>query len=95
MFKLYDMRARDLVVANENEGIIANTLKNQYKQDDEYMIIERVNKGDKIVMGIKNFGDLEIYLNKFKKKRLEEMTCVELKRDMMDLVFSESKTKMR
>ena len=92
---MYDMRARDLVVANENEGIIANTLKNQYKQDDEYMIIERVNKGDKIIMGIRNFGDLEIYLNKLKKKRLEEMTCVELKKEMMDLVFSESKTKMR
>lgn len=92
---MYDMRARDLVVANENEGIIANTLKNQYKQDDEYMIIERVNKGDKIVMGIRNFGDLEIYLQKFKKKRLEEMSCVELKKEMMDIVFDKPISKKR
>lgn len=87
MFRLYDMSARELIIAHKNEDVIYNTVINYYKKNpDSYLyIIKRENKGDAPYIAIRNEKDLEFYKKMYEYRKLTNMSCIELKREILDL----------
>lgn len=95
MIKLYDMNTRKFINTFPNEFELIKSIEPTMSDEKRYLAKERRNGGDVIVMGIRSIRDFEIYKAEFNRRMILDKSCVELKRDMMDLVFSESKTKIR
>lgn len=87
MFRLYDMGMRELITTNENEEVIYNTVMNYYKKNpNSYLyIIKRENNGDAPYIAIRNEKDLEFYKKMYEYNKLTSMSCIELRREILEL----------
>lgn len=95
MIKLCDMNTRKFIDKFPSEFELIKAIEPTMSDDKRYLATERRNGGDVLVMGIRSIRDFQVYKADFNRRMILDKSCVELKRDMMDLVFSESKTKIR
>ena len=93
MIKLYDMNTRKFISTFPNEFELIKAIEPTMSDEKRYLAKERRNGGDVIVMGIRSIRDFEIYKAEFNRRMILDKSCVELKREMMDIV--ETKQKIR
>jgi len=88
MYRLYDMNKRKLITTNESEDFIYNTIINWYKKNsNSYLyIVKRENNGDVPYFSIRSEKDFELYKKFYEYSKLTSMSCLELKREILDLV---------
>lgn len=87
VYRLYDMKMRELIVAHEKEKIIYKAIVNWHKKDPDcrLSVIKKVNKGDVTICAIRNEEDFVNYLKDYEYRLLTGKSCVELKREILDL----------
>ena len=93
MIKLYDMNTRKFINTFPNEFELIKAIEPTMSDEKRYLAKERRNSGDVIVMGIRSMRDFEIYKAEFNRRMILDKSCVELKKDILDM--SESKQKKR
>lgn len=87
MFKLYDTNTKTLLDKSSNEEDIINTLAEYMK---EYLNLGFVIECDEMpYKTIKGVSDYYHYINDYNIKKntesLKQMSCLELKKEMLDL----------
>lgn len=93
MIKLYDMNTRKFINTFPNELELIKAIEPTMSDDKRYIATERRNGGDVLVMGIRSMRNFQVYKAEFNRRMILDKSCVELKRDILDI--SESKQKKR
>ena len=87
VYRLYDMKLREIIMTTTNEDILYKTIANHYKKDPNcYLyVIKRANNGDMPYIAIRDEEDFIRYLKMYENNKIENKSCVELKREILDL----------
>ena len=87
MYFLYDMAKLELLIKDESEEKIYKAICNRFKtsENQRLMVTTRYRNGDVIVCAIRNEEDFINYLKDYENRLLKKKTCVELKREILDL----------
>lgn len=87
MYSLYDMAKLELLIKDESEEKIYKTICNRFKisENQRLMVTTRYKNGDVIVCAIRNQKDFVNYLKDYEYRLLTGKSCVELKREMLDI----------
>ena len=87
MFKLYDMKKRDIITANNSEEVIYKAVCNICNKDKEtiLMIIKRENNGDTPYFSIRSEKDFELYKKFYEYSQLTHKSCIELRKEILEL----------
>jgi len=92
MIKLYDMNTRTFIDKFPNEFELIKAIEPTINDNKRYMIISRKDNTP-YIYGIRSIKDFEVYKANYNRKMILDKSCVELKRDILDI--SESKQKKR
>lgn len=80
MIKLYDMNTRKLIDKYPNEFELIKAIEPTMLDDKRYMVVSRKDNTPSMY-GIRSIKDFEIY----KASMILDKSCVELKRDILDI----------
>lgn len=95
MFELYkDIGSNSwtkIDVSNQEKDIV-DTLMFEFKRDNlsKYKIKYDIGDGEQ-TFTIRDANDYHEYVANFQNRMLQQMSCVELKREMLDIVFAKTK----
>jgi len=93
MFKLYDMQTRTLLLPSDNEEEIIEKMGENVKERCSLVVLKRENKTDDFYVWVRNPQEYEDYKNEYYRSQLQNKSCMELKREMMDIVYNKPKVK--
>lgn len=87
MYKLYQMTKHTLIDTNEKQDKLLEIMERMYKVDPEerFLLVKRENMSDVWFKGIYGIDEYNEYLQKLENEQLKAKTCVELKREILDL----------
>lgn len=95
MYKLYgEIAGWKMLDISSNEGDILQTI-GEYLSDSEnmhFLIVKNENDTDEPYKAIRSIDDYVHYLGEY-NRRLKEMSCIELREEMMDIVYDKPKVK--
>lgn len=98
MFKLYAMASMPTLIDKaSNEYDICDTIGDYIKDNPEerFLIVKRENNTDEVYRAIRSMDEYVDYYQELMNRRLKEKSCVELKREMMDIVYDTPKPKVK
>lgn len=98
MFKLYAMASVPTMIDKaSNEYDICDTIGEYIKRDpyERFLIVKRENNTDEVYRAIRSMDEYVDYYQELMNRRLKEKSCVELKREMMDIVYDTPKSKVK
>lgn len=98
MFKLYAMASMPTLIDKaSNEYDICDTIGDYIKDNPEerFLIVKRENNTDEVYRAIRSMNEYVDYYQELMNKRLKEKSCVELKREMMEIAYVRPKIKRR
>jgi len=85
---LYEMNSHTLIDKSKEEIDIINTIGEFYKENLGYrfmiMYYDPITTEPKM-MAIRNIGDYEAYIQDYNMRQLKNKTCMELKKEILDL----------
>ena len=84
MVKLYDMNTRKFIDKYPSEYQLIKTIEPTMSDDKKYMIIS-IKNNTPSMYGIRSIKDFEIYKNNFNRKMILEKSCIELKKEILEL----------
>lgn len=89
MWYLYDKDTNTKLDVSDKEQDIINTMGEYYQTNPYYRF--RIVKYDEIttepsLRSIRNIGEYETYIQEYNAKQLKNKTCIELKREMFDIM---------
>lgn len=87
MFKLYVTEPPKMIDTNENQDKLLTIMGRMLKTNPEerFLLVEREGNTDKWFKGIWGIEEYNKYLEELENKRLINRSCVDLKRDIVDL----------
>ena len=87
MYKLYQMTKHTLIDTNDKQDKLLEIMERMYKNNPEerFLLVEREGNTDKWFKGIWGIEEYNKYLEEVENKRLINRSCVDLKRDIVDL----------
>lgn len=87
MYKAYDMNMRQMIFASRNElGLLSPIRCNIEKYENpNVLIIKRENNMDEIYLRINSREMFEIYREKVEYEHIRDMSCPDLKREILDI----------
>lgn len=91
----------EYITTDDDESKICLTIGNRLKQDpnERFMIIKNFNNGDEAYKGIRSQEDYIEYREELDKrtenKRLSNMSAMELRKEMMDIVYGKPKVMVK
>lgn len=87
MYSLYDMAKLELLIKDKPEEEIYKAICNRFKvsENQRLLIKTKYKNGDVIVCAIRNQEDFINYLKDYEYRLLKEKSCVELKKEILDL----------
>lgn len=85
MFKLYDMNILKLINDYDSEYKLIKGIESLINEDSRFLVKTRKNKGDIIFLSIRNMQDFIDYKERYNHKLILNKSCVELKREILDL----------
>ena len=97
-FRLYKMsNGYELIKKDKKETIIFNELSKRMIENpnERFMIIRNINKGDETFKGIRSQEDYDEYAVEYERRRLSQLSCMELKKEMMDIVYDKPEDKVK
>ena len=98
MFKLYAMASVPTMIDKaSNEYDICDTIGEYIKRDpnERFIIVKRENKTDEVYRAIRSMDDYVDYYQELRDRSLKEMSCMELRQQMMDIVYDKPKVKIK
>lgn len=93
MYILYEMNVHSEVDRSNNEQDIINTIGEFFNENPGYRFM--IVKYDDITTepswrSIRNIGDYEKYLQEYNVRKLQSKTCMQLKKEILDLSGTET-----
>ena len=87
MYSLYDMTKLELLIKDKPEEEIYKAICNRFKtsENQRLLIKTKYKNGDVIVCAIRNQEDFINYLKDYEYRLLTGKSCVELKKEILDL----------
>lgn len=87
MYKLYQMTKHTLIDTNDKQDKLLEIMERMYKTNPEerFLLVKRENMSDVWFKGIYGVEEYHEYLQKLENEELKNKTCVELKREILDL----------
>ena len=87
MFKLYVTEPPKMIETNENQDKLLVIMERMLKVNPEerFLLVEREDKTDKWFKGIWGIEEYNKYKQELERKKLIDRSCVDLKRDIVDL----------
>lgn len=87
MYKLYQMTKHTLIDTNDKQDKLLEIMERMYKTNPEerFLLVKRENMSDVWFKGIYGVEEYNEYLQKLENEELKNKTCVELKREILDL----------
>ena len=89
MYRLYDYDVHSLIDQSEDEYDLIDTMSTYFQaQTGTRFLIKHTNeetKTDEIVASIKNVRDYYGYVTEKRDKKLKSMSCMQLKKEILDL----------
>ena len=93
MYILYEMNVHSEIDRSSNEQDIINTIGEFFNENPGYRFM--IVKYDDITTepswrSIRNIGDYEKYLQEYNVRKLQSKTCMQLKKEILDLSGTET-----
>lgn len=89
MYKLYDYDVHSLIDQSEDEYDLLDTMSTYFQaQTGTRFLIKHTDEAtrtDEIVASIKSVRDYYNYATEYRDKKLKEMSCMQLKKEILDL----------
>lgn len=89
MYKLYDYDVHSLMDKSEDEYDIINTMSTYFQAQigTRFLIIyhNKQENMDEIYRVIKTVGQYYDYVKDYQKRKLESMSCMQLKKEILDM----------
>ena len=87
MFKLYVTEPPKLIDTNNNQDKLLVIMERMLKINPEqrFLLVEREENTDKWFKGIWGIDEYNKYIKELELKNLKQKTCVELKKEILDL----------
>lgn len=93
MYKLYQMTKHTLIDTNEKQDKLLEIMARMYKVDPEerFLLVQREGMSDVWFKGIYGVEEYNEYIEKLQNDELKNRSCVDLKRDIVDLACVKTK----
>lgn len=87
MYKLYVTEPPKLIDTNNNQDKLLVIMERMLKTNPEqrFLLVEREDNTDKWFKGIWGIDEYSKYLEELELNNLKQKTCVELKKEILDL----------
>lgn len=87
MYKLYVTEPPKLIDTNNNQNKLLTIMERMLKTNPEqrFLLVEREKNTDKWFKGIWGIDEYNKYIKELELNNLKQKTCVELKKEILDL----------
>ena len=97
-FRAYTMKhGYNHIKTDKSEYVVCIAIGEILKQDPEerILIVRNKNKGDETYKSIEGKEEYEKYRSEVESRRLSELSVMELRKEMMDIVYDKPKVKTK